>query len=122
MDFFKKKRINKVFNTSYIQRIRGVHALKVTVDYLGSIKQTLGLKQAEKVELKNESSVGDLLSVLAEKYGDPFKKAVYEPKDQDLKAHYIVSINGFLLNQLSGIETKLKDEDRVILMPVVTGG
>ena len=122
MDFFKKKRINKVFNTSYIQRIRRVHALKVTVDYLGSIKQTLGLKQAEKVELKNESSVGDLLSVLAEKYGDPFKKAVYEPKDLDLKAHYIVSINGFLLNQLSGIETKLKDEDRVILMPVVTGG
>jgi molybdopterin converting factor small subunit len=39
-----------------------------------------------------------------------------------LKAHYIVSINGFLLNQLSGIETKLKDGDRVILMPVVTGG
>ena len=96
--------------------------MKVTVDYLGSIKQTLGLKQAEKVELKNESSVRDLLSVLAEKYGDPFKKAVYEPKDPDLKAHYIVSINGFLLNQLSGIETKLKDEDRVILMPVVTGG
>jgi MoaD family protein len=106
----------------YIQRIRGVHALKVSVDYLGSIKQTLGLKQAEKVELKNESSVRDLLSVLAEKYGDPFKKAVYEPEDLDLKAHYIVSINGFLLNQLSGIETKLKDEDRVILMPVVTGG
>jgi molybdopterin synthase sulfur carrier subunit len=99
-----------------------VHALKVTVDYLGSIRQTLGLKQAEKVELKSEALVRDLLSLLAEKYGDPFKKSVYEPREADLKAHYIVSINGFLLNQLSGIETKLKDGDRVILMPVVAGG
>jgi molybdopterin synthase sulfur carrier subunit len=94
----------------------------VTVDYLGSIKQTLGLKQAEQIELEDDASVCDLLSLLAEKYGDPFKKAVYEPKDLDLKSYYILSVNGLLLNQLSGIETKLKDGDRLILMPVVSGG
>ena len=96
--------------------------MKVTVDYLGSIKKTLGLKQAEQVELKEDASVCDLLSLLAEKHGDPFKKAVYEPKGLDLKPHHILSINGLLLNQLNGIETKLKDGDRVILMPVVSGG
>jgi molybdopterin synthase sulfur carrier subunit len=96
--------------------------LKVTVDYLGSIKQTLGLKQAEQVELEENASVSDLLSLLAQKYGDPFKKAVYEPKGLDLKPHHILSINGLLLNQLNGIETKLKDGDHIILMPVVTGG
>jgi molybdopterin synthase sulfur carrier subunit len=96
--------------------------LKVTVDYLGSIKQTLGVKQAEQVELKDDASVCDLLSLLAEKHGEPFKKAVYEPKGLDLKPYHILSINGLLLNQLNGIETKLKDGDRVILMPVITGG
>ena len=96
--------------------------MKVTVDYLGSIKQTLGLKQAEQVELKEHASVSDLLSLLAQKYGDPFKKAVYEPKGLDLKPHHILSVNGLLLNQLNGIETKLKDGDHVVLMPVVTGG
>jgi MoaD family protein len=100
----------------------GPHPVKVTVDYLGSIRQTLGLKQAEQVELEGDALVSDLLSALAEKHGEPFKKAVYEPKDLDLKAHYILSVNGLLLNQLSGIKTKLKDGDRVILMPVVTGG
>ncbi len=104
------------------KRILGVHALKVTVDYLGSIKQTLGLKKAEKVELKDTALVCDLLSLLAEKYGEPFKKEVYEPKGFNVKAHYILSINGLLLNQLNGIKTKLKDGDRLILMPVVTGG
>jgi molybdopterin synthase sulfur carrier subunit len=100
----------------------GWSLLKVTVDYLGSIKQTLGLKQAEQVELEDDASVCDLLSLLAEKHGDPFKKAVYEPKGLDLKPYHILSINGLLLNQLNGIETKLKDGDRIILMPVITGG
>ena len=94
----------------------------MTVDYLGSIKQTLGLRQAEQVELEDNASVCDLLSLLAEKYGEPFKKAVYEPKGLDLKPYHILSVNGLLLNQLNGIETKLKDGDHVILMPVVSGG
>jgi molybdopterin synthase sulfur carrier subunit len=96
--------------------------LKVTVEYLGYIKQTLGVEQGERIELKHEASVRDLLTLLAEKHGDPFKKAVYEPNALDLKPHHILSVNGLLLNQLNGIETKLKDGDRVVLMPVVTGG
>jgi len=96
--------------------------LKVIVDYLGSIKQTLGLKQAEQVQLKNDASLFDLLSMLAEKYGDAFKKSVYEPKDKDLKPYYILSLNGVLLNQMNGLETKLGEGDRLVLMPVVTGG
>lgn len=96
--------------------------MKVTVDYLGSIKQTLGLKQAENVELKENAVVSDLLTELAIRHGDSFRETVYEPEDPDLKAHYILSVNGLLLNQLNGVETKLKDGDHVVLMPVVTGG
>ena len=96
--------------------------MKVTVDYLGSIKQTLGLKQAENVELKENALVSDLLTELAIRHGDVFRENVYEPEDPDLKVHYILSVNGLLLNQLKGVETKLKDGDHVVLMPVVTGG
>ena len=96
--------------------------MKVIVNYLGSIKQALGLKQAEQLELKDEALVCDLLDFLAEKHGDPFKKSVYEPKELDLKPYYILSVNGLLLNQLNGIKTKLKDGDRLIFMPVVSGG
>jgi molybdopterin synthase sulfur carrier subunit len=96
--------------------------LKVTVEYLGYIKQTLGAEQGERVELKNDALVSDLLAILAEKHGEPFKKTIYEPKGLDLKPHYILAINGLLLNQLNGIETKLKDGDRLVFMPVVTGG
>jgi molybdopterin synthase sulfur carrier subunit len=80
------------------------------------------VEQGESIELKDEALVRDLLFLLAEKHGEPFQKAVYEPKGVDLKPHYIVSVNGLLLNQLNGLETKLKDGDHVVLMPVVTGG
>ena len=96
--------------------------MKVTVDYLGSIKQTLELKQPEQVQLKDDASLVDLLSILAEKHGDSFKKSVYEPKDTDLKPYYILSLNGVMLNQLKGLETPLKDGDHLTFLPVVTGG
>ena len=96
--------------------------MKVTVDYLGSIKQTLGLKQPEQVQLDDTASLVDLLSMLAEKHGDAFKKSVYEPKDPDLKPYYILSVNGVMLNQLKGLETPLNDGDHLTFLPVVTGG
>ena len=94
----------------------------MTIDYLGSVKQALGLKQAEQVELKRDASVCDLLYLLAEKHGDPFKTSVYEPREPDLKPYYILSVNGLLINQLDDMETKLKDGDHLIFMPVVSGG
>ena len=96
--------------------------MEVTVDYLGHIKQTLAIREAETVRLRDKALLRDLLSSLAQKYGEPFQKAVYEPGSPDLKPHYILSVNGLLLNQLKGLETKLKNGDCITLMPVVTGG
>jgi MoaD family protein len=99
----------------------GDSRLKVTVEYLGYLKQTLGVEQGEHPTLKEDAVMRDLLVLLAEKHGDPFQKAVYEPNDAELKPHYIFSLNG-LLRQSNDLETKLKDGDHVVFMPVVTGG
>jgi MoaD family protein len=96
--------------------------LKVTVEYLGYIKQTLGITQAESIELKPEASTRDLLTLLAKKHGEPFKKAVYDPEDASLKPYHIIAVNGLMINLLNDLDTKLKDGDRVVVMPVVTGG
>ncbi len=96
--------------------------MKVTVDYLGHIKGILGSKQPDKIELKPDSTVRDLLVLLAEKHGEPFRKAIYEPGSTDLKPTHIMTVNCLLLNQLKGLDTQLKDGDRVVLMPVVSGG
>jgi MoaD family protein len=96
--------------------------VKVTVEYLGYIKQTLNIAQPENVDLKPEATTRTLLAILAEKHGEPFKKAVYDPKEPALKPYHILAVNGLMINLLNGLDTKLKDGDRVSVMPVVTGG
>jgi molybdopterin synthase sulfur carrier subunit len=99
-----------------------VSGLKVKVEYLGHIKNILGSRREEEVEVEAGSSIRDLLVVLIEKHGESFKKAVYEAGGKDIKSNFIATVNGYLLNQLSGVETKLKDGDHVVLMPIVSGG
>ncbi len=97
--------------------------MKVTIEYLGYIKQTLGITQPEIIELKPQATTRDLLVLLAKKHGEAFTKAVYDPKEPNvMKPYHILALNGLMVNLLGGLDTKLKDGDRVAVMPVVTGG
>ena len=96
--------------------------MKVTVEYLGYIKKKLDIDKSETMQLKKNTSIRELLIILANKYGETFKKSVFNPQDNELKPYHMVSVNGLLLNQLAGMNTKLKDNDKVILMPIVSGG
>jgi len=96
--------------------------LRVKVEYLGHIKSILGSRREEEIDIKDKSSVSDLLMELCRKHGESFKEAVYEAGGKDIKSNFIATVNGYLLNQLSGLETKLKNGDHVVLMPIVSGG
>jgi molybdopterin synthase sulfur carrier subunit len=96
--------------------------LKVKVEFLGHVRSVIGSEREEEVEIGEDSSIADLLMMLSEKYGEPFKKAVYEKSGADVKSNYIITVNGYLLNQLNGVKTKLKNGDQVILLPIVSGG
>jgi MoaD family protein len=99
-----------------------VPSLKIKVEYVGHIKNITSNKREEEIEIEEDATVTDLLMSLSKKYGGPFQRAIYEPKGADVKSNYIVTVNGYLLNQLKGLETKLKDGDHVALMPIVSGG
>jgi len=96
--------------------------LKVKVEYVGHVRNIIGSGREEEVEIKEEASIADLLMVLSEKYGELFKKAIYQRGGTDVKPNYVITVNGYLLNQLSGIETKLRNGDHITLLPIVSGG
>ncbi|MGQ9539270.1 MAG: MoaD/ThiS family protein [Candidatus Bathycorpusculaceae bacterium] len=96
--------------------------MKVKVEYIGHIKEIICSGREEELEVSEGASLADLLSMLAEKYGEAFRKAVYEPGSPDVKQSFIITVNGLLLNQLNGVDTRLKHGDHVILMSVVSGG
>lgn len=91
------------------------------VEYLGFIKNMLK-KGLEEFEFAGEASLQELLTRLSNHYGSPFQKEVFEPGQQDVKTGFVVTVNGVLMGQLDGLETKLKNGDHVILMSLMSGG
>jgi len=96
--------------------------LNVKVEYVGHVKTIAKNRREEQVEISNEATVAELLTHLSREYGAQFRKAIYEPKGADVKPNYIITVNGYLLNQLKGLETRLKDNDHVTILPIVSGG
>ena len=94
----------------------------IKVQYLGHIQHIIKSKREEEISIEEGSSVKDLLFLLSEKYGLLFEDAIYQKGEADLKSNYMAAINCYLLNQLDGINTKLKNGDNLSLMPVVSGG
>ena len=95
--------------------------LKITVEYLGFIRNMLS-KRNEELQLHEGARLKELLSELSERYGAEFKKQVYESGQGDVKYGFAVTVNGVLMDQIHGIETKLKNGDHVILMSLMSGG
>ena len=79
-------------------------------------------KREEEFELGKEASLSDLLNKLAGVYGKAFRKEVYEPGLKDVKTGFSVTVNGVLMGQLGGVDTKLGEGDNVILMSLMSGG
>jgi MoaD family protein len=96
--------------------------VKIKVEYVGHIKNITDDRREEEIETSEGVTVAKLLTLLSKKYGEPFRRAIYEPKGSDIKPNYIVAVNGYLLNQLKGLETELKKGDHVSLLPIVSGG
>jgi len=95
--------------------------MKVKVHYLGYIKNLLEKKDEELV-IREGATLSELLDKLAGLYGQPFKKEVFERGLRDLKTGFVVTVNGILMGQLNGVETRLKEGDNIILMSLMSGG
>lgn len=95
--------------------------MKVKVRYLGSVGVALG-KQEEEIDIGDAARLSDLLTKLAEKHGEKFRDDVLDPDRTDIRVDYVAAVNGVLINQLQGIQTKLKPGDTIVLMPAVSGG
>jgi molybdopterin converting factor small subunit len=95
--------------------------VKIKVQYLGLIKNLIKRSEDE-FDLKEGCSLSALLNRLADVYGEPFKKEVYEPGLKDMKMGFVVTVNGVLMGQLHGVDTRLSEGDNVILMSLMSGG
>ena len=95
--------------------------MKVKVQYLVFIKNLIN-KSEDEFELEEGASLSELLNKIMGIYGKPFKKEVFEPGLKDVKMGFVVTVNGVLMGQLQGVDTRLNNGDNVILMSLMSGG
>ncbi len=95
--------------------------MKIKIHYLGLVK-TYTNQTEDTVELPDAVPLSDLLNKIAQRFGKQFIQDIYQPDAKYIKINFSITVNGIFIGQLDGVNTKLKDGDLVILMPLVTGG
>ena len=68
----------------------------------------------------NGATVAELLENVLVRY-PVLKTHLFDAKG-DLRRHFNIFVNGVHVRDLSGMETKLKEDDKVILMASAAGG
>ncbi len=92
----------------------------ITVKFVGALRHVSGVDQLALDCLENVS-VRTVISEVSEKRPE-LKRSLIDQQLQDPRINALILVNGREISALDGLETKLKDGDELILVPVVHGG
>jgi len=94
--------------------------MKVTVKYFTTLREITD-KREEEIKFSSDLTVGELLERLSKKHGRRFMDYVYD-KGGNAQSYLQFLVNGRSVTTLEGFKTKLKEGDRVAIIPPVGGG
>jgi molybdopterin converting factor small subunit len=95
--------------------------MQIKILYLGLVRTKVGKKE-EEYEIRDGSSLSDLLKSLGRTYGKNLKDILYADKGNCLDPTFIATVNGTLKDSLQGNDVMLSDGDTVALMTLISGG
>lgn len=98
---------------------------KVRLQLYSWISPTLGMPSSGNHTLEQEINdgitIGSLFTELADNYPE-FRKLVFDPDKGETSSEVLVIINNRLLQIREIKETKINNNDTIILAPVLSGG
>lgn len=98
-----------------------MNGMRVKVIYLGVVRSKAG-KREEEYEVKDGSSLSDLLNSLAETYGDSLRSIFDADEENRLDPTFIATVNGTLRDPFRGGDVTLTSGDTIALMTLISGG
>jgi molybdopterin converting factor small subunit len=90
--------------------------------YLESFPDFSMGKRIVPAELDEGSTFGALLKALENSFGSALAEEVYDPQKQSMHENVLAIINGVLSHNLDGADTILRQGDKVVFVPLITGG
>lgn len=94
--------------------------MAVTLKFVGALRHASG-KEKIALECKKGFSLIELVNNLTQEMPALRKGLLDEQLDQP-KPNALILVNGREISVLNGLETKVKDGDEVVFIPVVHGG
>ena len=94
--------------------------IQVEVSYFSNVRALTG-EPGSTLELPEGSSVHDMLSIVAARYGEELREYLFTDGG-GLHSHVVVILNGRGVGVLDGLDTALNDGDRVAILPSIGGG
>ncbi len=94
--------------------------MKVTVKFFTTLREITG-KREEEIKSTRNLTVDGLLQELSKRYGGRFVNYVYDEAGK-ARSYLQFLVNGRSITTIQGFKTKLKEGDRVAIIPPVGGG
>ena len=94
--------------------------MSVTLRFLGALRHYAGMNMAS-LDCEEESSVFDLLVSFTRSIPELRNNLIDEHFDGP-KSNALILVNGKEISILNGLDTKVKNGDEIVFIPVVHGG
>jgi molybdopterin synthase sulfur carrier subunit len=94
--------------------------LPLTIKFIGALRHLSG-KTEFTVSFQEVISIKELVSKITQEFPD-LKHTFSDQELNHSRSNSLVLVNGREISVLSGYETKLKDGDEIVFVPVVHGG
>jgi molybdopterin synthase sulfur carrier subunit len=94
--------------------------MAVKVKFIGSLRHFSGAGELE-LGFSECGSVGELVNELVKEVPE-IERSLVDRQLEDPRPNSLILVNGREIGVLDGLETKLRDGDEVVFVPVVHGG
>jgi molybdopterin synthase sulfur carrier subunit len=94
--------------------------MAITVKFVGALRHFSGAGELA-LDCKGCISIGELVNELIKELPE-LKRSLIDQQLEDPRPNALILVNGREINVLNGLETKLKDGDEIVFVPVVHGG
>jgi molybdopterin synthase sulfur carrier subunit len=92
----------------------------LTIKFIGALRHLSGKKEFT-VSFQEVISIKELVRKITQEFPE-LKHTFSDQELNDSRSNSLVLVNGREISVLSGYETKLKDGDEIVFVPVVHGG
>ncbi len=95
--------------------------IKIEVELIGVFEELAGRKVAS-LEFDHSKLVKDVILQLANMFPAGFKQALLDPELGVPRANVLILLNNMEIGVLNGVETRISNGDKLVLIPVSHGG